>query len=224
VVYACRQAGVDDDVIQNMKRLIKTRQLPQTKLKVLAEELGIQFEVSLWDGDKKIYKPKGEVRYTVKLYLIENHYLLNEKIPVSPYFRKHYEEIMNCKKLEKWTLAEKQLIIEYKKSEGLYKKYSNNPKKSSLKIKKVIGALQECGYLKPIHHGDYLTYASTLYQEKLEDLEKLDYDPSLCCRLKVEKKTFKMNFKHVFYADCESSTDGFHTEYNICFVRADGRC
>jgi hypothetical protein len=54
VVYACRQAGVDDDVIQNMKRLIKTRQLPQTKLKVLAEELGIQFEVTLWDGDMKI--------------------------------------------------------------------------------------------------------------------------------------------------------------------------
>jgi chromosome condensin MukBEF MukE localization factor len=35
---------------------------------------------------------------------------------------------------------------------------------------------------------------------------------------------FKMNFKHVFYADCESSIDDFHAEYNICFVRADGRC
>jgi hypothetical protein len=55
VVYACRQAGVDDDLILNMKRLIKTRQLPQTKLKVLAYELGIRFKVKLWDGDKKVY-------------------------------------------------------------------------------------------------------------------------------------------------------------------------
>jgi hypothetical protein len=95
VVYACRQAGVDDDLILNMKRFIMTRQLPQTKLKVMAEELGVQFEVTLWDGDKKIYKPKGEVRCMVKLYLIENYYLIKDRIAISPYFIKHYEEIMN---------------------------------------------------------------------------------------------------------------------------------
>jgi hypothetical protein len=143
---------------------------------------------------------------------------------LSASFKKCFFKVHDCKKLEKWSLEEKQIIYKYNKSKYVNRKNSNNPKKSTFKNKKVIGALQECGYMKPIHHGYYLKYASTLYQDKLEDLEKLDYDRELCTRLKVEKKAFKMNFNHVFYADCESSTDGFHTEYNICFVRADGRC
>jgi hypothetical protein len=96
--------------------------------------------------------------------------------------------------------------------------------KKDFSISKVIKTLRECEYLKPIHHGDYLTYASSLYQENLEELQSLEYDPELCTRLKLEKKDFKLHVRQVFYADCESSTGGFHAEYNICFVRADGKC
>jgi hypothetical protein len=35
IVYACKQAGVDAETILNLKRIIKTRQFPQTKLKLL---------------------------------------------------------------------------------------------------------------------------------------------------------------------------------------------
>jgi hypothetical protein len=174
VVYACKQAGVDAETILNMKRLFKTRQLPQTKLKILAEECKIRFEIKLDNKMAKVYEPKGEHRYSIELYLIENHYLLNERIEMSPYFIQHYEEIMKNEKIKNWSLKKKQLICKY---DSRRDEYSNRMLKTSYSIKKIIKTLKKCGYLKPIHHGDYITYASTIYQEDLEESESLEYDP-----------------------------------------------
>jgi hypothetical protein len=221
VVYACRQAGVDPETILNMKRIIKTRQLPQTKLKQLAEECGIEIDVTLENSQRKTYRCGRTNATHVSLYLIENHYLLKDKVAVSPYFIKHYDAIMKNEKLKNWSLAQKQLVCKYDSSGD---RYMVDSTKQNFSIKKVISALKQCGHLKPIHRGDYLTYASTLYQEDLGELYALDYDQTLCTKLKLAKRDFQTNYRQVFYADCESSTDGFHTEYNICFVRRDGKC
>jgi hypothetical protein len=128
---------------------------------------------------------------------------------------------MKNEKIKNWSLKEKQLICKY---DSRRDEYSSRMLKTSYSVKMIIKTLKKCGYLKPIHHGDYLTYASTLYQEDLEEIESLEYDPLLCTKAKLTKKNFRVKYRNVFYADCESSTDSFHTEYNICFVRADGKC
>jgi hypothetical protein len=110
VVYACKHAGVDDKTINDLKRIIKTRQLPQTKLKILAEECEIEFQIMLENTNVKVYKPKYEPRYSIKLYLIENHYLLKESFPVSLYFIKNYEAIMNDQHIKNWPLEDKMRI------------------------------------------------------------------------------------------------------------------
>jgi hypothetical protein len=61
-----------------MKRVIKTRQLPQTKLKHLAEECGIEFEVKLENSKTKIHKSTLTGAQRVYLLKIDNHYLLND--------------------------------------------------------------------------------------------------------------------------------------------------
>jgi hypothetical protein len=109
-VYACKQFGVNDEIIKHMKRIIKTRQLPQTKLKILAEECKIEFKITLENCKTVTYKPVGEVLYSIPLYLIDNHYLLREGVNVSPYFIKHYDEIINNEKLKNWSLEEKHFI------------------------------------------------------------------------------------------------------------------
>jgi hypothetical protein len=126
---------------------------------------------------------------------------------------------MSDEKLKNWTLEEKQLIHKYVQKKGVYEKEFKK-----YDIKKVIDKLKKHNYLQPIHHGDYLTYASVLYQEKLEEMESLEYDPLYCCRLKADRKNFEKKYKYVFFADWESSTDGTHSEYCICFIRSDGKC
>jgi hypothetical protein len=109
-VYACKQAGVDDETVNYMNRISKTTQLPQTKLKILAEECEIEFQITLENTNVKVYKPKCEPRYTVKLYLIENHYLLKESVPVTLYFIKNYDAIMNDERVKNWPLEDKMRI------------------------------------------------------------------------------------------------------------------
>jgi hypothetical protein len=106
-VYACKQAGVDDETINYMKRIIKTRQLLQTKLNILAEECEIEFQITLEKTNLKIYKPKCEPRFVVKLYLMENYYLLKESVPVSIYFIENYHAIMNDERAKNWPLEDK---------------------------------------------------------------------------------------------------------------------
>jgi hypothetical protein len=63
-----------------------------------------------------------------------------------------------------------------------------------------------------------------MYKENLEEIASLEYDPLLCTKLKANKEIFNYRYRYVFYADCKSSTDGTHEVYNICFVRAYGKC
>jgi hypothetical protein len=53
---------------------MKTRQIPQTILKILAQECAQEFQITLENTNVMIYKPKKEPRYTINLYLIENDY------------------------------------------------------------------------------------------------------------------------------------------------------
>jgi hypothetical protein len=104
-------------------------------------------------------------------------------------------------------MEDRMLIYKFRTDRNSYKKDIRE-----FDIKKLLKVLKESGFLQPIHHGDYLTYASTIYQEDIVELETLEYNPDLCTRLKMNEKVFKKVDKFVFYADCETSTDQIHSE------------
>jgi hypothetical protein len=86
---------------------------------LLTEECGIKFEAILEDYRKKILKPSREDRSAsgtegakkccMKLYLIDNHYLLDEEVKISPYFIENYEAITRSEKFNDLSLEDKML-------------------------------------------------------------------------------------------------------------------
>ena len=231
LVYACIQAGVDEDIINRMREIIRVRAFPQSKMQELADELGITFIVSITylnedntkDASKRRkveYKPsdKSSIR-TIDLLLIDGHYLLNERVPITTYFIKHYEKITNT--LPDVDLERLQKINRF--GEGKYK--INNSLTTS--IENILKACFKYNRFKPITIGSVVSYSSLLYKEKLEKITTLKYNEKFCTKLKephVKKETKNKNVftrEHTIYADFESSTDGFHKAFNICYSEPD---
>ena len=263
LIYACIQAGVDKHIIDRMRDIVRVRSFPQSKLSELANDLGITFIVTITylnedntkDANKRRkveYKPKDTVSsMTINLILIDGHYMLNERIPITTYYIQHYEEIINA--LPDADNERLQKINRF--SEGKYK--INNQLTTS--IENILKACFKYNRFKPITIGSVATYASLLYKEKLERLPTLEYDQKFCTRLKeqyvkngaesvlktkspkatkIDKKNstgfaqdpkgptclknalrskYMFEREHTIYADFETTTDGIHKAFNICY-------
>lgn len=220
IVYACRQAGVDEDTLNFLKENMTTRFFPESKLKYFSDICNISFNVRHFSKTsasthiKKYIQPNP--KYTINLISMFDHYLLDEDIPICPFYIRHYYEIEKCyENNEEWTTDRKIRIYKYNDKKTGFK----TTKKLS-NISDIIKALFEEEFFEPIHLGDFLTYESILYKEKILPIVDLNYNSDYCCRLKEEipKKISKNSFirENVVYADFECSTDGIHEEYCIC--------
>ena len=261
LIYACIQAGVDRNTINHMRELIRVRSFPQSKLQHISNTTNIQFNVSIryLDDDfnatttrttNRTYIPEdGDVNYTIDLVLIDGHYMLNEKVPISTFFIEHFEDIKS--KHPDWTIEKMKLVKEYDATRDRYKIKNN----TSTELGRVIRELYQYGYFEPITIGDVATYASIIYKQKLPKITRLDYDEKYCCRLKEDPEVTKEKYRklvnkkrlakglkpidyskkqpskvketftlmHVVYADFECSTDGVHKAFNIAYQSADGK-
>jgi hypothetical protein len=150
IIWACKMGGVDQETIDHMKYVIKTRYLPQSSLKIIAKECKIEFRVRLENKKLKTYKPDEEPKFILNLLLIDGHYMINEEVRIAPYFINHYDAIMNHAKLSKWTFPEKQLIHYYDVKKDVFEMLVRTDP-----VKKIVKALKVSDYLKSIHHGDY---------------------------------------------------------------------
>lgn len=180
LIYACKQFGLPRDIIDHMKDVIKVKHFSLSKLKEVALDTGITFLVEERDGRKHIQGDnKGIV---VPLLLYENHYMLNERVKISPYYIRHIDEINADRNASKWELGKKQIIDRYR-LKGNKRYYSYDQPDYPLKL--VLRTIFECDGFEPIKMGEYLTYASSLYRYKLDPIDDLDYNPKFCCRLKA---------------------------------------
>lgn len=180
LIYACKQYGLPQDIIDHMKDIIKCKYFRMTKLKQISEETGVSFYVEEKHCRHHQYGPKDN-KYNVPLLLFENHYMLNERVKISPYYVKHINEINSDKLASKRPLESKQLIDRFRMKNG--KKYYCVDQ-SDYPLRLVLKTIFEVGGFEPIKMGNYLTYASTLYKYKLDPLDTLDYNPKFCCKLK----------------------------------------
>ncbi len=181
LIYACKQYGLSQDIIDHMKDIIKVKHFSLSKLKEIAADTGITFIVEEKDGRKHIQGDNKGI--TIPLLLFENHYMLNERVKISPYYIKHIHEINADKNASKWDINKKQIIDRLRNKNGrLY--YSFDQPDYPLKL--VLKTIFECNGFEPIKMGSYITYASSLYKYKLDPIDTLEYNPKFCCRLKEE--------------------------------------
>ncbi len=176
LIYACKQFGVANDIIDQMKDIIKVKSFTMSKLKDIARECGISFYVEEKDG--RHHKIGSMDNVVVPLLLLENHYMLNERINVSTYYINHYDEINNDPKIKDKSIEWRQTI-----SRKIGNSYIHDQPDWPLKL--ILKTIFGVNGFEPIKVGDYLTYASTIYKYKLaSDIEDLSYNPRHCCRLK----------------------------------------
>ena len=180
LIYACKQYGISQDIIDHMKDIIKTKSFTMSKLKEISKDIDIGFIIEEKDGrHHKIGNQDGVV---VPLLLMNEHYMLNERVKIAPYYIKHYYDILADKVAMKKSLEDRQLINKRREING--KKYYIS-EKSDYPLKLVLKTLFNLNYFESIKMGDYYTYASTLYKYKLDPIDDLEYNPKFCVRLKA---------------------------------------
>ena len=176
-VYACQVAGLNDGLINDLRYSIHKRSLTHQDVRDLAVKHDLKIHIK--ELDKSYYiNPKGTIE--IKLVLMNNHYMIDEKVNVSPYYILHKKEIMSDKVARYWSREDKMRIV--KQIDGHYIKSSIG----RFSLRKVINALFQVGAFVPITMNDYRAYASLICFENIDPIKSLDYEPAFCCRLKCE--------------------------------------
>jgi len=181
LIYACKMAGVSEPKLNHMRNLIRIRSFSLAKLGLIANECDLWFTV--YDIMGKTHRIGPKKGTPINLLLFKGHYMLNERIPVSPFFIKNHSEILRAHQTRWWTLSEKQRT-RGRKNTGEFVK----PEKTDFKLITVLRAIFSVGGFTEIRYGDYMTFSSTLYASKLKVMINLSYEPRYCCRRKVNPR------------------------------------
>ena len=166
LLYAFRLLGMEETKLNELKLLFKTREIPQNKLKELAEKLKICIELKNDTRNEINIYGCGEEVY--KLGLLEQHYFINEPIKISKFCMENYYEIKDIKDCN--------LII---KKEGDYYRKKREIDNTSFKIIKTMLTHKDL-LLKEIEKDNKMM--TTPYYKKLEIGLNLEY-PDECCKL-----------------------------------------
>ena len=177
-VYACQMAGLDNDLINELRYSFHKRSMTHKEIKQAASVCDLKLHIKEPERSYVI-NPSGS--HDVKLVLMFNHYMIDEKVSVSPYYILHKDEILNDRNTKYWKRTDKFRIIG--KTDGYYIK---SPK-TGFSLRKVINALFQVKAFEPITMNDYRVYASLVCFENIDPIKTLEYDPSICCRLKSEQ-------------------------------------
>ena len=195
-VYACQQAGLSDDLVNELRCSIHKRSFGIADLtkkpkkkdkdgKVIGVEPSLcqrlNLKIHIREPGKSYYiNKKGKIE--VRLVLIHNHYMVDEKVNCSSYYIKHKKEIMKDKVAKFWSPEDK-MRITGKDTRGYYQKDYRVEKFSLIKV---IKALFKVGAFEPISMNEYRAYASLVCFENIDPIKTLEYDPRFCCRLKQD--------------------------------------
>ena len=181
---ACRPLGrAAEDIINDMRYGIHKRSFGTIDIKRVSDSTGIAFDIKT--ESKNIYiKPSGkEVTRTIKLLLFHNHYMIREKVPVSPFYIRNRMEINNDPICSRWSVADRMLIT---KRNGKYFK-----KESKLhSLRKVLEAMLETDAFEPITSKMFMVFNSLICYENIDPIKSLEYNVDLCTCRKQQHSNF----------------------------------
>ena len=166
---------LDNNLINEMRYSIHKRSISGADVSNVAKVCDLKIHIKE-PNRSYIINPSGT--HEVKLVLINNHYMVDERVNVSPYYIKHKQEILTNPKTKFWKREDKMRIIA--KDNDRYIKSSS----TTFSLRKVIQALFDVQAFEPITMNDYRSFTSLICFENIDPIDSLDYDPKLCCKLK----------------------------------------
>ena len=174
-IYACKMAGLSEETLNDMRYSIQKRSMSHKDIERVAHEHDLKLHIK---SPTHSYYINAKGTHEVRIVLMHNHYMIDEKVDVSPYYILHKKEI-TCHPIARHWSKENQMQIDGK-SKGSFTKC-----KSKFSLRKVIDALFKVNAFKPISMNDYRVYASLVCFENVEPIKSLEYDARYCCRLKT---------------------------------------
>ena len=177
-VYACRMAGLSNELIDDMCYSIHKRSISGADVSDVAKKHDLKIHIK---ESNKSYTINPNGTHEIKLVLMNNHYMVDERVNVSPYYIKHKQEIMTHPIARYWKREDKMRIINKEGSQ-----YIKSPS-NSFSLRKVIQALFDVKAFEPITMNEYRAFTSLICFENIDPIKSLDYEPKLCCRLKQPK-------------------------------------
>ena len=88
---------LNEEELKMLTSFIKTRYIPKTDLKTISELFKIHINVRIYYENGKTSHDDFGLEYkelrSIRLIILNNHYILNEKVRVTEYYIKHYKEI-----------------------------------------------------------------------------------------------------------------------------------
>ncbi len=230
-LHALKISGKVSDIKMNeLRATVKCKVLPKYLLKQLCESLDVFVSVQVPDGGthkKRWYpntptKDEKKQKPIIQLGLINSHYFLIQKVPITKYALEHcYDETFTA--LENWQMK---LYVESKKD--FCRDASRN-----------MNSFDVIDYMFK-HSDKYFEKMSltaeiydTIYYNQFNEITTLEYDEETSVRLNQVKevKEPKPNngkqknkpWHHEFF-DFETTTDGTkHRPYLVCTMGVDGK-
>ena len=175
-IYVCKVAGLSEAILNDMMYSIHKRSISHQDVSEIAKQYDLKIHVKELN---KSYWINQTGAIELRLVLIHNHYMIDERVNVSPYYIRHRLEIMKDPKTKYWKREDKMRIIG--KEGNRYIKSTSN----TFSLRKVIQALFAVNAFEPITMNDYRAFTSLICFENIDPITSLDYNAKYCCRLKA---------------------------------------
>jgi len=194
-------ANVDVSIIEQMKRMIMTRDIPQRMIKNICEKFDLHITIRYINSNHNLRRYGKKDKTEIKLGLIDNHYFYIDEVPVTNYALLNYNTV---KKYKNWNNIR-----------GITKNGKLKRENRYINSFDVIKILIENKEELLTHITDRSELEKTIHYNRGFEIHSLDYDGAR------ENKYLEKdddNFKNVFF-DCECSTDG--EKHKAYLVRCD---
>jgi len=196
-IHALKQSGIVKDKIGSICCEIIGRDIPQRKLKEIAEKYNFYITVKKpQDGDKttsKIVEYGQKENPHLNLALVEGHYFLIKEVPYTSYSIKNYELVKNK---ERWN--------EFIKKDERKKRFITSYE--------LVILMKECGYFKPLQLTSELM--KTIYSDKVINIDTLE-EASLLSRPNIYEPKKEDELVNLCF-DFETTTNGtIHKPYMV---------
>ena len=240
LVYALKMSGQFSDAeIDSINTMMTGRMVAKKKLKELADKWNIEFTTYIsnqnrYETTKPKYIASGETLLTkrsINLYLIEEHYFLDECIDgITKYYINNIDDIE-----EKCQNMSQEIRFKLnKKRNG--KHIIDKSHKSGLTSGYLVKTLLAKGAFEPLTLAETMSTDTYKYVPKTIDVNKLEISDTEYTKIvstESKKKSGNKDDKEgevyrdsdrqslaVYYADCEADTSTkTHTAYSIAYVK-----
>jgi len=160
LITALRNGGLEENIIERLKMIVKNRNIPLSKLKDICEIAKIQ--IVLKRENNKLDKYGKQFSRVFNIGLIEDHYFLIEDTDITSFAIENYEEVKHLENFNKIAL----------KQGSYYKRYDNR----GINSFKVILLLKQFGLLTEMTIEDKIASSGQYYDSVSTEIRSLEYD------------------------------------------------